>query len=286
MRSVVILQAKLCQQADQFGVGDPRVWRKPFLQCAHAAFGNPVRLGAMPRNWHVDEARCLSEVLERFGHEMHALIRNHKLHSVRQHPLQRGADLLGRDSATGSKQRQFAALAGTVVGDDQDGAPSGWQRQIGERLPQFTLPRLPQRVLVPAVGDAGLMLAPDFAPLHVFSLRRPVRRPLLAPPLLQDCFALAPQGLPGGILVLPLGAHDPSLRLQIGQFRPHLTTWVFFLGRRWRRRTVAPILVALLRGGRKGVHHLGVGPVQIGKHLSGPRVRLVAGGPVAQHQAA
>ena len=286
MRSVVILPAKLCEQGDQFGVGEPGVWRKPFLQRPHAAFGNPVRLGAMPCNGHVDEACCLSYLLERFGHEMHALIRNRKLHPVRQHPLQRRADLLGRDPATGGKERQFGALAGAVVGDDQDGAPSGWQRQIGERLLQFTLPGLPQRVLVPAVGDAGIMLAPDFAPLRVFSLRRPVRRPLLAPPLLQNRFALGPQGLPGGIFLLPLGAHDPSLRVQIGQFRPHLTTWVFFLVRRWRRWTVAPILVALLRGDRKGVHHLGVGPVHVSKHLSGPRMRLVAGLPVAEHQAA
>lgn len=64
MRSVVILQAKLCQQADQFGIGEPRVWRKPFLQRPHTAFGNPVRLRAMPRNWHVDEARCLSYLLD------------------------------------------------------------------------------------------------------------------------------------------------------------------------------------------------------------------------------
>src|SRR5215204_1584635 len=153
----------------------------------------------MPRNWHVDEALCLSYVLERFGHEMHALIRYHKLNPVRQYPLQCGADLFGGDSATRGKQRQFAAVAAAIVGNDQDSAPSRRQWQIGEGLSQLTLPRLPRRVLAPTVGDAGIMLAPDFAPLYIFGQCRPVWRPLLAPPRLQHSFAFGPQCLPGGI---------------------------------------------------------------------------------------
>jgi hypothetical protein len=90
---------------------------------AHAAFGNPIRLGAMARNRHMHEAHVLCQLRKCLRGEVGSTIGNDQLHLRWEHVSQLIHHLFRRHMRAIPKERQIVALAGAVVRHDQHGAP-------------------------------------------------------------------------------------------------------------------------------------------------------------------
>jgi len=66
---------------------------------------------------------------------MDAPVRNQEEQVRREQEFQRLDNQLCGDSGAGDEERQAQALAGAVVGDDQNGDPGGDDRQLRPALP-------------------------------------------------------------------------------------------------------------------------------------------------------
>jgi hypothetical protein len=138
----------------------------------------------VPRNQDVDELLLLGKLGEQLGGKVGATVGNQKLEVGRQQGSQSFDDHCRGHLGAGDKERQFNALATTVIGDDQDGNPGADGRTLRQ---VFTQP-LP--------------------------LRPP--RPIFAPPSRQDQAALDAAHAPAE-LVGRLGQHgEPSSGAELG----------------------------------------------------------------------
>jgi hypothetical protein len=72
---------------------------------------------------HMHEILLLGELGELLGGDVGATVRNQELQFGRQQGTERGDDLLGGELGASDKARQTQALAGAVIGQDQDGDP-------------------------------------------------------------------------------------------------------------------------------------------------------------------
>ncbi len=76
--NVVLVEEGVEERREGVGVG-PGVRDKPFLQCTHEALGNPVGLGPMARDKHMDEAVLVSEAGKVAGCEVRAAVGDEEL---------------------------------------------------------------------------------------------------------------------------------------------------------------------------------------------------------------
>src|SRR5262249_33557949 len=164
---IVVLRAKLLEQAFQFSRGLPCLVGEPGLESPHKPFRNSVGLRPMPCNQDVDELPLLGQLGEQLGSKVGTPVRNQKLEVGRQQGPQGGDDHRSGHLGAGNKERQLDALTTTIIGDHQDGNPGcDWRtlRQLfSEPLPR----RPPGPILAPPSSQDESALKAAHAPAEL-----------------------------------------------------------------------------------------------------------------------
>lgn len=136
MRSVIVLSQKISQASGQFGFIVPGVRQEPFFERAHETLGNPVGLRTVASDQDMDKLFFAYQLSKGTRGEMGTAVGNHKMEFRRQQAAQSFGNHLGGDMRACAKEWQAQALAGAVVGDDEDGNPCCHQRQSHNLLAQ------------------------------------------------------------------------------------------------------------------------------------------------------
>jgi hypothetical protein len=210
MRTGVVVCAKRGQQGFELAGGRPGLLPQPFLQRPHESFGNAIRLRPMPGNQHMHEVRIAGQLGERIGGKMRPAVGDQELEIRRQQPAQRIHHLVRGEGGTRREQGQLQALAGAVVGQDQDGDPLSAGGLRSQACPQVLALSPPGRVLGLPLPQGLLPLLADDAP-EIRRERRGAAGILRGNGLRRGRILLVPQPPPQGVFGLALLPSGPPL---------------------------------------------------------------------------
>jgi hypothetical protein len=110
----------------------------------------------MAGDQHVHEVLLLNKLGEGVRGEVDPAVRDQELELARQQGAECGDDRVGGDLGAGGEQRQAQALAGTVVGQDQDRDPRGLGGGRRQRCLPVLLVRQPLGLLLLAAREDDL----------------------------------------------------------------------------------------------------------------------------------
>ena len=125
----------------------------------------------MAGNQDMDELFSAHQGLKSIGCEMDAPIANQKEQVRRQQDAQGLDDHLCGDTGAGDEEGQAQALAGAVVGDDQNGDPGGHNGQLGPALAKSQPFLLPSLVCLLSLGQGFLSLVAQGSPVAAWAFR-------------------------------------------------------------------------------------------------------------------